>query len=110
MKTCARTIFQTAEPICDVTLADVEDAISATPRLAGRDRRDYFAARGIDYERVCEYYEIVRNLESALSPMHIVRQRINETRVFIHNIQIVCAMMFFIMAQNDVQKRSTPYK
>lgn len=97
-----RSIFQTCEPFCDVSMADVEDAIVATKRMCVRDKIEYFGARGIDYDRVCEYVDIVRNLEMTISPARTAYRSWLYVSTTIQNIGVVCAIMFHVcFADND---------
>ncbi len=58
-----RQIFQTYPPRIAPSLLDVRDALEASKSLDGRDRIDYCRSIGIDYDRVCTYYDIVITLE-----------------------------------------------
>jgi hypothetical protein len=58
-------VFQTNPPLkyVQITIQDVEDAMSATHGLSHNDKKDYFYAIGIDLLRAYEYCETIKHLE-----------------------------------------------
>lgn len=58
-----RQIFQCKPPRQDITFEEVREAVRATRCLDVDDRRAYFSAQGMDYDRVQKYYWTVWQLE-----------------------------------------------
>jgi len=58
-------VFQTNPPLkhIQITIQDVEDAMSATRGFSHNDKQDYFYANGIDLLRAHEYCETIKHLE-----------------------------------------------
>jgi hypothetical protein len=61
-------VFQTNPPLkhVQITIQDVEDAMSATRGFRHNDKQDYFYSNGIDVLRAYEYLEAVKHLEDCL--------------------------------------------
>jgi hypothetical protein len=101
-----RQIFQTQPPSGDLSYAEIVDAMHMADHMsAWRERVDYCASIGIDYDRVVRYYGIVRSLDAAynttlrlkrpsppLLPMHACRRSTTGCkRMFVLYVAIMLA-------------------
>jgi hypothetical protein len=63
------SIFQTRPPLYNnpvINTLDIADALEATNSMSIMNKREYFYARGIDYDRVIRYFAIVTRLNNVL--------------------------------------------
>ena len=56
-------IFQVVPPRNHVSINDVEDVLCATVNMDYKNKKDIFAANGIDYDKVDLYYDKVKQLD-----------------------------------------------
>ena len=61
-----RCVFQTNPPRANVTYADVSEALDATHKLRYKDKVEYFYCRGIDYQSVIKYYDVMIRMEASI--------------------------------------------
>jgi hypothetical protein len=56
-------VFQVKPPLNNVSINDVEDVMFATANMDYKNKKDIFAANGIDYDKVDLYYNKVKQLD-----------------------------------------------
>lgn len=96
-----KTLFQSHDFI-DVTMADIEDLLDCTHSMPARNKREYFYAHGVDYEKVVTYYEKVKALNETLYPpsVSVKSQVIEYFRI--------CGILIMLLVHVARQKHQDP--
>lgn len=97
-----RSIFQVHSPICHVSMNDVRALLDATHGMRVQDKKDYFYAHGVDYERVNEYYDTIVRLNRSWQPDVFAEMH---DRVRIAYYAFLLMLHFLFSSRNNISSR-----
>lgn len=72
-----RALFQAYDYV-EVTMADIEDLLECTHKMSHKQKKEYFYANGVDYDKVIVYYKRVKILNDTLYPPVSFKSQVKE--------------------------------
>lgn len=91
------TIFQVDPPLCPISISDVQDLLEVSHGMSENNKRDYFYANGVDYNKVIEYYDIVLKLNNSIDKRIDIQSHLKTWQEQLHIFYIVFLLMMHFL-------------